>query len=165
MKFFFEILCFVIVLGLVSCRTYKEKSYWENGKLKSVITRSKTDSLYAGRYIEYYENGKRKKVRFYKKDLPVRCIKEWYEEGQVKTFKKIYNSKRDTLLSTIDEYIIQTYVYVIDYSEVKYLKDGTIDRKGNYKQNKKEGRWLIRDSVDNKLKEFLYSNDSAHARL
>lgn len=150
----------LIVFIHISCGRYTEKTYWPNKNLKSKIVRYKETDLYAGKYLLYYPNGKKKEEQFFKRDLPRKKSTEWYDNGNVKINKSISFVKDSIMFEVIDNEAYKTRVYLMDYTETQYYENGEKQHHGQYKRNRKEGLWLFFDSNGVAIQEKIYLNDS-----
>ncbi len=72
----------ILSVYLVSCYPQKEiLGRWPNGKPK-VVRNHKRNNKFDERFVEYYDNGKKKYVRYWRNDLDeVYKTKVWYKSG------------------------------------------------------------------------------------
>lgn len=151
---------FIFLLINLCCTTYTEKTYWPNNNLKTKIVLDKKSNLFAGKYAEYYITGYPKEVRFYKNDVPVKSMKQWYEDGSIKLIRIINETQVDTVQDTIDGMVVYNRIFLSNYSEIKYFPNGKEEYSGKYQENKKTGWWVYYDSTGKEVKTVRYLNDS-----
>lgn len=134
------------VLALVSCNDGSEKTYWENGKLKSVLRYQ--DGKLNGECRWYYSDGKLLMQAEYQDDMKnghlVRwhqngILEEdcWYKAGQLDSVCRSYAANGMLIAEThYDDGKLNG-----DYR--KWYDNGQLFQEGQYKEGMMDGDWYI----------------------
>lgn len=142
-------LCFFLALAallIVSCGDGAKKSYWDNGKLKSVL--HYRDGKLNGECVWYYANGNLQMQADFCDDLKNGHSLRWYENGCIAEdcwYKKgvldsIYRSYSVKGILALEEY----YVGGERNGQVKkWFENGQIFQEGQYVGGMMDGLWLV----------------------
>jgi len=136
----------LLFLIVASCQSNNNKSYWDNGKVKSEL-KYKDDKL-DGESNWFYENGKLQMSAEYEDNKLNGSMKRWHENGNLQSISYYKDNKLDSLFLTfsVNGVKIGSEYYVNGQLEGPYYKwyeSGQIMLEGQYKQNMMDGSWLF----------------------
>lgn len=136
----------IVITGLIvtSC-TKTEKTYWENGKPKSVL--SKKGKHYNGISTWYYSDGIKQHECNYVNDTLQGPSTRWYNNGQISSVDNYKDNRRHgkSLNYDFEGRLISEANYIhdtLDGSYKEYYPTGQTKVEGNYFKGMFEGKWI-----------------------
>lgn len=138
-----------------------EKDFYPNGKLKSItVLQNKTISG----YTEYYPNGNKKKINKYRNGFEYGEQLEYYQNGNIKTSRLIFNTRAVPHSLVSDSAIKDLYIDAVSLYEVNYSLNGKTSSEGTYLYGQKYGYWRYYNEEGTIIKdewiEFKFKPDS-----
>jgi len=142
----FPLFLVVVFLLLVSCDDGVQKSYWENGKLKSEL-RYQDDKL-NGECSWYFSSGKLWRRLSYNVGLKEGHSLRWHENGQLAEDAWYKNDQLDSLRLLYSEQgaLVAEEHYVDGLLEgpcKKWFDDGQLFQDGQYSHGMMDGEWFL----------------------
>lgn len=131
---------------LVACSDGVQKSYWDNGKLKSEL-RYENDKL-NGECVWYYQSGGKMSQGFYVDDVLDGCFMRWYPNGKLSEEGWYKNGLRDSIGHTYSEkgFLASEEHYrngELDGEIKKWYDNGQLFQEGQYVEGMMDGQWFI----------------------
>ena len=135
----------IIITLLVSSCSRKEKTYWENGELKSVL--SKKGKHYHGLSTWYYSDGIKQHECNYVNDTLQGPSTRWYNNGQISSVDNYKDNLRHgkSLSYDFEGKLISEANYnhdTLDGSYKEYYPTGQAKVEGNYVKGMFDGKWM-----------------------
>jgi uncharacterized protein len=141
----FIISAFLLTSLIINGCTKTEKTFWENGKPKSVI--QKKGRHYNGLSTWYYEDGIKQHECNYVNDTLQGTSTRWYNNGKVSSIDTYKNNCRhgksvgydyDGKLTSESNYVHDT----LDGLFKEYYSTGQVKIDGSYQMGLLDGKWL-----------------------
>ena len=118
---------------------------------------------YTGKYMDWYDNGNKRREGEYKNGKQEGKWIEWYEDGNKKSEEEFKNGEREG--KRIMWYTNGNEWYEEEYKDgklegkyIEWYEDGTKKEEGEYKNGKQEGKWVGWLDNNNKIHEREYKD-------
>lgn len=135
-----------VFLVLASCDDGVQRSYWDNGKLKSELRY--VDGRLNGVCVWYDSNGWRQTQACYRNDTLEGQYLRWYQSGQLAEERWYKNGMQDSIcriysekgnLASEDHYVGGK----LNGETKKWYDNGQVFQEGQYVDGMMDGMWLI----------------------
>ena len=167
-KYKYLIVFFVLLNLLFYSCTKTEKSYWENGKLKSVL--QKKGRRYNGLSTWYYSDGIKQHQCNYVNDMLQGTSSRWYNNGRLCSIDNYKDNLRQGKSLGYDmdgnlNHEANYYLDTLDGPYKEYYSTGQAKVEGNYVMGRFDGRWIyyLQDGTVVGMGEYINGNGKLKA--